>query len=421
METDDKERTLQREKRYRKKKSKKAAKVFLIIFSIIILALCAFFITVKICMPGFSLETIIPREKITQVISFVKEDVLGQTTTQPLPLTTERPSDYDYAESADFAFNTSLQGNQLGNLLNNTSGAVTYSASYIYYSINGSGIYRFEPNEELNASLVSGGSHKCLNVLGDYLYFIDSGSYVLKRCKISGGDVTDVAENIDFAYLYNDKIYYVGTDNTVGFITISDFKRTQLYSAGAGREVKFAGISLSRIFFTQYDSSSSRYEYLMVDTAGRDSVRHFADDSTGDERLNLSLEGGYMYFYQRRGDSAYDLIRQKFGSEKSVTLLEDCSLTDYPVVWGNRLYYTELNGNRLNAAELNMNSMENKIIVSESGADKTAAAGVGYGYQYVYLFGKPSSSAAEQYVGSCIYTSSSDKNTIRFTGGSWKY
>jgi hypothetical protein len=135
----------------------------------------------------------------------------------------------------------------------------------------------------------------------------------------------------------------------------------------------------------------------------------------------MELECGYFYYYEKQDDTSYNLIRQKFGSEKTVTLLENCTLTDYPVIYENRLYYSNLSNSTLQAMELNMNSMETKVMVNLGGADKTTTAGVGYGYQYVYLFGKPSESSSNQYRGSCIYTSSSYQNTLAFSNGSWKY
>ena len=422
---DDRERLEQRKKRERARKRKKAGKVFLIIISIIILAAAAFLITLKICDPSFKLESLLPKDEVQQVVSFVKEDVLKQTTTTTAPSTkptTTRPPNYDYVQFSDFAFDTSLQGNQLGNLLNNTRGAVTYSAAYIYYSIENDGIYRFEPNSESNAKVVvNNKTYKCLNVLGDYIYYIDTESNTLKRSKNNGGGETDIARDISFAYLYSDKIYYIGSDNTVGYININDLNKTMLYSANTNKELSFVGISLSRVFFASHDKTTDKWEYITVSIKDIGDGQYFRDDTLGDEIKNMSLEGGFFYYYQKQSNGSYNLIRQKFGSDKTVTLLENCSLTDYPVVYENRLYYSELNGGIIRAKELNMNTMEKKLMVSMFDADSSQSVGVGYGYQYVFLFGKPTSGSAYQYRGSCIYTSASVQNTIVFSGGKWSY
>lgn len=419
---DDKQRVAQRVKRQKSKKRRKAGKAFLLVLSILVLAVSAFFITVKIFEPDFEIKSILPKEKIQQAVNFVKEDVFKQTTAKPLPSATEKPELYDYEQFSDFAFNTALQGNQVGNLLNKTQGSVTYSSSHIFYSIDGDGIYSFEPVDEINSKVnVNKLNLKYLNVLGDYIYFVDTSSNMLKRCAQKGGDEKVIAENIRFAYVYNDKIYYIGTDNTIGYINVSDFQKKELYSAVSSNEINFVGISLSRIFFTQCDKNTNKCEYITVSLSNKNDKKFFMDSSNNGEIFNVSMEGGYLYYYQIRDDATIDLIRQKFGSEKKVILLEDCTLTDYPVVYNNRLYYTGYDGGKISACELNMNSMDKKVMVSMYDADKSSTAGVGYGYYYVFLFGKPTSSSAVQYRGSSIYTSSSDKNTLKFSGGGWKY
>ncbi|MGN0521504.1 MAG: hypothetical protein ACI4IQ_02570 [Eubacterium sp.] len=426
---DENTRVIERKKRQKARKRKKAGKNFLIFLAIIILAVAAFFITVKICDPNFDFSALIPNDKIQQAVAFVQEDVFGKTTTQATTAptttkvtTTEKPGNYDYVEFDDFAFDTSLQGNQIGNLLNKTNGAVTYSSSYIYYSIPKKGIYRFEPNAEANSEVnVKNYTFKCLNVLGDYIYLIDSKTDKLKKSQIIGGDMVNVSDNISFAYLYNDKIFFTGTDNTVGYINTNDLSKTVLYTAPADKKVKFVGISLSRVFFTQYDEVADYYEYITVNINNKNDRRYFMDDTKGDKITKLQLECGYFYYYEKQSDDTFNLCRRKFGSEKSVTLLEDCNVTDYPVIYSNRLYYTEKDGSKMKAKELNMNSGDKKTMLSVSNADSSGTLGIGYGYQYVFLFGSKTSDGGNTYKGSCIYTSSSSDNTITFKDGKWSY
>ena len=423
---DDKKRAEQRKKRRKANKRKQIGKNFLIFFSILIIAVAAFLITMKICDPDFTISGIIPQgtqDKVQQAAAFVKEDIFKQTTTVPTTQTTTKPTtakpkNYDYDSFDEFAFDTSLQGNQVGNLLNKSNGAVTYSSSYIYYSIAGSGLYRFEPNSETYAKLVVNNyNFICLNVLGDYIYMVDKDSHKLKKAQIIGGDMVNVADNIDFAYLYNDRIYYIGTDNSVGYIHLDSMEKTELYKAGADKKVKFVGISLSRIFFTTYDDVSKYYEYLTVSLKDKSDRRYFMRDSKNDDIINVQLECGYFYFYKKQADGTYNLCRQKFGSEQVVTLLETCSLTDYPVVYANRLYYCAVDGSKIQAREYNMNSKDDKLMVYSNNPDDIKSIGVGYGYQYVFLFG----SSQGLYKGSCIYTSASNDNAISFKNGKWQY
>ena len=424
----EKQRAKERAKRARARRRKKFFKTVLVIIGIVAVAFAAFAITLKICDPDYDFKNLIPQDKIQQVSAFIREDVLKQTTTAAptekpettKPTTTKRQN-YDYSEFDDFAFDTSLQGNQLGNLLNKTNGRVTYSSSYIYYSIDSKGIYRFEPNSEQNSALlVKNYNFTCLNILGDYIYFVDTETNRLKRAAVSGGDAIKICDDIKFAYLYNDKVYFVGTDNSVGYINTDGFEKTVLYTAPADKEVSFAGTSLSRVFITQHDKVADYTEYITVSLKDKDK-RYFRDNTKGDELINLQLECGFFYYYEKQEDGSYNLIRQKFGSEKTVTLLEKCSLTDYPVVYANRLYYTRKQKNNIYAMELNMNSMDKKIMLNTSAIDDTNTIGVGYGYQYVFLFGREKKNSAMKYRGSCIYTSSSADNIIKFRNGKWSY
>jgi len=428
MDEQEIERVQFRKKRQRARKMKKIRKTVLLVLGIIVLALAAFLITMKLCNPDFDIEAIVPKSKIEQVVEnitdtvFEKVNITTTATTTTQPTTTTRPANYDYSEFSDFGFDTSLQGNQIGNLLNKTNGSVTYNASYVFYSIAGDGLYRFEPNSETNAALNTGGHHfKYLNILGENIYYVDSDSHKLVKASVSGKNADSIADSIDFAYLYNDKIYFIGTDNTVGFIDLNNNQKNVLYTADSNKAVKFIGISLTRVFFTTKDKTTENNEYITVAIKDRADKQYFMDDSKGDSIVNMQLECGYFYYYKKQSDNSFDLIRQKFGSEKTVTLLEDCNMKDYPVVYANRLYYTAQSGNNIQARELNMNSMTDKNMLTVFNASADGDIGVGYGYQYVYLFGSPSQGSDRVYKGSCIYTSASTDNTITFSGGSWYY
>ena len=135
----------------------------------------------------------------------------------------------------------------------------------------------------------------------------------------------------------------------------------------------------------------------------------------------MSLECGFMYYYRKNDDSSYSLCRKKFGSENEVVLVENCSVTDYPVVYSNRLYFSELDGSKFKARELNMNSNEVKTMLSTSDCDSTGSIGIGYGYQYVFLIGSKSENSESVCKASCIYTSSSGDNTLSFNGEKLTY
>ncbi|MBO5494662.1 MAG: DUF5050 domain-containing protein [Eubacterium sp.] len=415
-------RTKERKKRARKRKTKKIFKGLLTAFAIIIVVLAAFLITVKLCKPDFKIASLIPERKAQQVVEFIDEKLLGKTTTEAptttKPTTTKREN-LSYLDFEDFDFDRSQQGNQIGNLLNATQGAVTYSSSYIYYSIENDGFYRFEPNNETYTSMNSSGdTYKYLNVLGDYIYFVDTDNSTLYKSQVTGGELVTVCKGVSFVYLYSDMLYCVGEDNSVFTVSVKDFEKNVLYTPTAGKTVKFAGISLSRVFFVEHDNATGKDDYITVANNNRNDKRYFMDKTDEGRIKSLELEGGYMYYYEKQSDNSYNLIRQKFGSDRKVTLVENCTQTDYPVVYTNRVYYLDKSGSTVTAKEYNMNSREISDMVYAYGIGDGDTIGIGYGYQYVFLFGY---SDGYFYRGSCIYTSASGDNTIIFKDGSWRY
>lgn len=255
----EEERQKMRKKRQRARKRKRVRKKILLIIAAIIILFAVFIVTVKFVNPDFDIASYLPSGKAQQAVEMIDSKLFNKTTTSATQPTTQKETttkardikkaDYDYDDFSVFAFDTSLQGNQVGNLLNKSNGAVTYSSAYIYYSIEGKGIFRFEPNEEKNAKIISGNyNFKYLNVLGDYLYAVDVNTSKLKKFSVSGGDGVDISDNIAFAYLYNDKIYFVGTDNAVGFINLNDNNKTVLYIAPADKTVSFAEFHFQECF-----------------------------------------------------------------------------------------------------------------------------------------------------------------------------
>ena len=172
---------------------------------------------------------------------------------------------------------------------------------------------------------------------------------------------------------------------------MNDFQKTILYTASADKTVSFAGISLYRIFFVTHDNVANYDEYITVNMSDANDVLNWHDDTNNNDIVNMSLECGFMYYYKKNDDSSYSLCRKKFGSENEVVLVENCSVTDYPVVYSNRLYFS------------------------------TGSIGIGYGYQYVFLIGSKSENSESVCKASCIYTSSSGDNTLSFNGEKLTY
>ena len=241
----------------------------------------------------------------------------------------------------------------MGNILNKTHGAVTFNGAYIYFAAPGQGIYRFAPTEETTTKVKGVKNACCLNIMGDFLYYIDKDSKKLQKLSVSGGDAVTLLSDARRAYGYNDRLFCLTGDSLYTVTAAGD--KTLLYTAGADKKLALVGISLTDVYFTETDNLTGEVEYLTVGQTGGNST-HFRAPTEKDEVRSMALENGYFYYYQRRSEDKYDLVRQKFGSQKTVTLLEHVRSTDYPVVYGNRLYYTDYKSGAARAMELNMNS-----------------------------------------------------------------
>lgn len=406
-----------------KRKRRKVLKGILMTVGVIIVALAAFVITVKLCKPDFDFTVLIPQS----AVSFIKEDVLKQTEPQTEAQTvsqTKKETTVDYADYlpfSEFEFDTSKQGSQVGNILNKTNGAVTFNASYIYFSVKGSGIYRFTPSEETTSKLKgSADNSSSLNIMEDFLYYVDDSNHTLKKVSVSGGDAKTIAKDIKQAYGYNGELFCITTANALVLVSADGSAQTTLYSAGADKELGFVGISLNRAYFTIYDQYENEVLYVTVDKTGSDR-QYFREPTKKGEITSMQLENGFFYYYEMTEEGSYNLVRKKFGSEKEVTLLKDVSNTDYPVIYANRLYYTDFDKGSCYAMELNMNSDKKKKMLSVSDADKSGTLAVGCGYQYIFLIGTKTDSGEKVYRSSCIYTSASADNMMDFKNGKWKF
>lgn len=74
--------TVEKERLRRRKQNQRRARTkrFFMVLGVLVVALAAFLITVKICKPDFDFSLLVPDKAVT----FVQENVLGRTTTAPL-------------------------------------------------------------------------------------------------------------------------------------------------------------------------------------------------------------------------------------------------------------------------------------------------------------------------------------------------
>ncbi len=404
----------QRSARTKKKKKNSFAKGLLTAIAIIVIALGAFVGTIKLMEPDFDLLSLVP-ESVQTVLS--REETTTAPTTEPTtqPTTTEKPTAeaVTYLAFKQFEMNTSKQGNQIGNLLN--GGKVATDYNYIYH-IAKHGIYRLEPDSETYARVYkTDNTLSCMNLRGDYLYFVDeTEGKLLKMAKGSSAPKT-FAENVKFVYVYDDEVYYITTTNDLRKTDTKGENTKTLYSS-ADDEMRFVGISKKRVFFavTNYDGTVN---YLTVTKGGKGKAAPFCDSETEDSKL--VMENGFMYFLKKNADGQYDVCRRKFGSQRTVTLANDSDGSNYIAVENNRLYYSELKDGAFSFTEINMNSGKSRYLMTVKDVSPDHTLHIFHGGEYDFVIGEKSAGGKKVYRAGCMYTGST--NYMKFSDGSWRY
>lgn len=397
-------------KKPKKRKKKKLGKIVLTVLSLIIVALAVFVITIKVLRPDFDFTSLIPEK----AVAFVSEEILGDATTEPPA--TEKPTAtkptteklLDYLAFKEFEFHTEKQGNYLGNLLN--GGSVATDFTYIYHIADGSGIYRFYPSSESYTRIYkSNDKLSCLNLRGDYLYFVDEDNGKLYKLRKGTEKPRTVAENVRFAYVYDSLVYFITNSNALCVMDVKELKPVTIYYS-ADRKLDFIGISKERVFFSVTEDGGET-KFLSIDNFARAKACRFRENSNS--VLYPVMENGFLYFYEKQSDLTYNLCRQKFGSKKVVTLIKNASAVSYPAVDSNRLYYAELDGSEYRMKELNMNSENKKTLLSASDVDENDLPCFFHGGEYDFIIGE------NVYSASSMFTSST--NVMKFKNGNWKY
>lgn len=399
----------QRKKR-KKKKKKKGLGIgasTLIFVSVIVLFVAGGIFALSYFAPEVA-DTIAP-------VKYVKDNYITPTSTTTTT-TTEKPSIVvpttkmmNYIEHKDFEMKSGNEGNFVGNILN--GGKVGFDAYVTYHIVDGKGIYRFDPYTENYSRVVeSKASLSSINLRGGYIYYVNDDEHILVRRSKDKDDAYTLAENVSLAYLYDTTIYYLTTDNRICSMNTESLKPRTIYAAED--ELGFVGISKSRVFVTikNFDGSMS---YRTIALKDEDDIAPFREDSAKDEILYMTMENGFMYYYQRQNDGKYDLVRQKFGSEKSVTLVEDATYLAPAIVDMNRVYFGIIDGDRFKLRELNMNSGDVKTMISSNAPAENERISYFHSDEYDFIIG------AGEYRGSSNLTSSA--NVMKFKNGEWKY
>lgn len=406
--SDDAELEHYRRKRSKKRKGKKAGKTVLLIIAMLVIALAAFLITIKVVEPDYDFSALIPR----QAVDFVSENIFGKTkveeTTETTTKTVTTQPTLTYLDSEEFSFDTSVQGNYIGNILNGGNAGTDFT--YIYHIVDGKGIYRFNPStEDYTLYYKTTDTLSSLNLRGDYFYYVNESDNNLYKLQKGTSKPKKVAENVRLVYVYDSTVYFVTNDNKLCAMDVKTLIPVTAYYS-ADYRLDFIGVSLDRIFFSLTDEYNNTVEYRTVDTFGHESAVKFREDEQIGNLMYPVMENGFLYYYEKQSDESYNLCRQKFGSDKVVTLVENTQANDYPTVDSNRLYYSEISNDKYKMRELNMNSGDSKTLLSASAEDEITYQHAG---EYDFIIGD------SVYCASCVYTSST--NVMKFKNGKWKY
>ncbi|MBR3737978.1 MAG: hypothetical protein IKN26_04490 [Eubacterium sp.] len=394
----------------RKKGKMTFGKFILLLISLIIIALASFLITIKILVPDYDFTQLLP----SGAVSVFKHEE-ETTTEQPLQKTTVKAvpeiETLDYLEYKEFKLDDSKKGNFLGNLLN--GGKVGDDYNYIYHIADGKGIYRFSPSTE-NYSLIYKTDNilSSMNLRGDYIYFVDESSSKLKKLQKGTSKPKTIAENVKFAYVYNNSVYYITNDNSLCIMDVKEHIPTILYNA-ADNDLQLIGISKKRVFFSVYDGSN--LEFLTIDNEAKEKVCRFRETTDYRQNTGFVMENGYLYYIRRDTESGegHFIVRQKFGSEKTFELAKTNCNIGFPIIDKNRLFYADYKSDKLILKEFNMNSKETKTMLKSDKLSETDGISFYHGGEYDFIIGE------KNYKASSNLTSST--NVMKFSKGHWSY
>lgn len=405
-------------KRKKKRKKKKGGfgKALLIIIAVLIVLIAAGLLSVKYVFTDFYFSNVLQNK---EVADFVDESIIGRTTTTttlPVETTTETTtlSQVSYLDHSDFEFESSKKGAMIGNILN--GGKVDKDNGVVYHIVDGRGIYKFLPDSESYSCVYkSSDTLSSFNIRGDYFYFVNESDNALYKVTKSGKNLAKVADNISLAYIYDTTAYCISVNNEVVVVDTQSFTPVTLYS-GNGNKVGLIGISLDRVFFTSEDTLGN-VSYLCVPSVGG-TVESFKADTANGEVTSLLMDSGFMYYYEKQADGTYNIIRQKYGSQKTVTLIEGTQFNKPVVVDQNKMFYADLDGDKFKMYELNMNSDATKTMLYSGNVTSSDNVFIQHGGEYDFIIGERSN-------GDRIYRASSNltgsSNVMTFGDGKWSY
>lgn len=406
---------VQRQERRKRAKTRKNTKIILGLIAVLICVLVAVGIVINRFVPNFDFTAYLPKTVVDFVddkLTREEKTTVAETTT--IPETTLEMM--DYIEFDDFDFNTDVQGNTVGSILN--GGYVATDLSYIYHYVDGKGVYRFAPSTEAYSCMLSTSDKiTCLNLRGGYIYYVNKSNNALYRLSKESKKSEKLSDNVSVAYVYDNYAYYLTNNGKICVMDLTTLVPVTAYYSN-GKDISFVGISLSRVFFTETDSTG-KVRYLTVDNFAHSTVKEFRSPTTKDDIKNIILENGFFYYYKKQYNNTYDLCRQKYGSDKVITLVKDVTSNNFVEINSNRLYYSNLKNGVYSLKEINMNNDDEKLILYTENVGNDNQLSFYTAGEYNFVIGNKIENNYYAYMASSIYTSSN--NIMYFSNDSWHY
>ncbi|MBQ8533316.1 MAG: DUF5050 domain-containing protein [Clostridia bacterium] len=228
------------------------------------------------------------------------------------------------------------KANSLGTTPSNAKDhpSVVLRGDWIYFIDEGvhTGIFR-QHKDGSDQQLLHSGPATGLNVIGNWLFFVDLKTQKLMRMRIDGTQSTSIGKGkYRWAYVTTEAIY--STDGEFfGSIYKSDingYNKSIIYS-GMCADITVYG---NRIYFINYDDGHKVYS---IDINGKNPQIVWNDSCS-----EITADGGNLYI-----TSTYEIIQLNLKTKKSKTLIDEYGIQKMCINVSNGwVYYLELDFNK---------------------------------------------------------------------------
>jgi hypothetical protein len=246
---------------------------------------------------------------------------------------------YLYPTSSNASNNTSNNasintiGNTSGNLAN--GGEAALQGEWIYYSNDG--LYKIKTDGTAKTKISSEGATH-INVIGDWIYYINGNVGSIYKIKIDGTGKTKLFDDNEYYYMnvIGDWIYYAGVSDSGGLYKIKTDGTEKTKISGEYFDPK-TNVVNDWIYWIYYDYSyGAGYGHFgklyKIRTDGTGEIKIF-DDLTAD----VNIVGDWVYYINYSDNSK--LYKIKTDGTAKIMLIDDSTVASINVA-GDWIYYS---------------------------------------------------------------------------------